>query len=465
MTPDEFRKYGHEVVDWIADYFNHPERVKVLPAVTPGFLIDQLPPSAPDEPEPMERILDDFRELVVPGMTHWNHPGFMAYFSVTGSPPGILAEALIAALNVNHMVWKSSPAATELEQVTMGWLRQWLNLPESFFGMILDTASTSTMHGIAAAREYADPGVRTKGGSRDMVLYTSEPAHSSVEKGAIAIGVGQENVRKIGVDERFAMRADLLAEAIERDIAAGLRPFCIVPTIGTTSTTAIDPVPEVIDIAARHDIWVHVDAAYGGSAAIVPEFAGLFRRVGEAHSLVMNPHKWLGTPIDLSAFYTRRPDILKRAFSLVPEYLKTGEDGRVVNLMDYGVPLGRRFRSLKLWFVMRAYGRDGLADKIREHLKMAQEIGRRVQAHPEIELCATVLFSLVCLRLQGSNERNQQWMEAINRSGKVFVSHTMLNGQFVVRFAIGNYFIDWAYLDQAWSVLEQCAGQVVRSRE
>lgn len=361
MDAEEFRKYGHEVVDWIADYLADVRDYPVLAQVTPGHLTSELPASGPETGEPMERVLEDFRKLIVPAVTHWNHPRFMAYFSVSASGPGILGEMISAALNVNGMVWKSCPAVVELEQVTLGWVREWMGLPENFTGFIYDTASISTMHAIAAAREMADPEARTEGAGKrgDLVLYTSEHSHSSVEKGAIALGVGQQNVRRIAADPEFRMDPEALRAAVEADVAAGKRPFCVTATCGTTSTTSVDPIARIADVAERYGMWLHVDAAYAGPAAMVPEFRWLLEGASRAQSLVMNPHKWLFTPIDISAFYTTRPDILRRAFSLVPEYLKTAEDPKAVNLMDYGVPLGRRFRALKLWFVLRYYGRRG----------------------------------------------------------------------------------------------------------
>lgn len=457
MAPEEFRACGYEVVDWIADYLNHPERFPVLPSVEPGFLSGSLPPAAPEEAEPMARILEDFRSHVVPGITHWNHPGFHAYFAITGSEPGILAESLTAALNVNGMLWKSAPAATELEQVTLRWLLHWLDLPSDWFGILFDTASTSTMHGLAAAREAADPTVREYGGSRDLTVYTSEHAHSSVEKGAIAIGMGQRNVRKIEVDNEFRMRPDRLAEAIERDLREGRRPCCVVPTVGTTSTSSLDPVAEIAEIARRYKLWMHVDGAYGGPAAIVPEYRHLFAGMELADSMVINPHKWMGVPVDCSVFYTRRPDILRRAFSLVPEYLRTAEDGEVVNFMDYGVPLGRRFRSLKLWFVMRAFGREEIANRLREHIEWARELACCIQEHPDFELCAPAPLSLVCFRYRGSDEQNRELLERINACGEMFLSHTVLQGRFVLRFAIGNMRSTRDQIRRAWAEIQRLA--------
>jgi aromatic-L-amino-acid decarboxylase len=337
MTPQQFRTFGYEVVDWIANYLETNRELPVLPNRQPGELIDSLPVSAPDRGESMDGILRDFRELILPAVTHWNHPRFFAYFAVSSSMPGILAEMLSAALNVNGMLWKSCPAATELEQVTLSWLRQWLGLPDEFFGIIYDTASISTMHAIAAAKHRADPEARRRGSDGTLTLYTSEQSHSSVEKGALTLGIGQENVRAIPVDREFRMRPEALQNAIERDIAAGKKPFCVVATVGTTSTSSIDPVAAIADVAERYGLWLHVDGAYGGSAAVVPELQSVLDGAARAHSIVVNPHKWLFTPIDVSVLYTREPDTLRQAFSLVPEYLKTAEDPRMVNFMDYGI--------------------------------------------------------------------------------------------------------------------------------
>jgi aromatic-L-amino-acid/L-tryptophan decarboxylase len=457
MSPDEFRKYGHEAVEWIAEYLENTRSYPVLAQVRPGDLIDALPESAPEQGEPMGAIFEDFKRLIVPGITHWNHPRFMAYFSISGSPPGILAEMLIAALNVNGMVWKSSPACTELEQVTMGWLRQWLGLPDDFFGIIYDTASISTMHAIAAARERIDPQARTRGAAPDLVLYASEQAHSSIEKGAIALGIGQNNVRKIATDSAWRMRPEALVEAIHWDQMAGRRPFCVVATVGTTSTTSIDPVPAVLEIARKNNLWLHVDAAYGGSAAVVPELGHILEGVGEADSVVMNPHKWLLTPTDLSAFFTRHPDVLKQAFSLVPEYLRTADDPRAVNLMDYGVQLGRRFRALKLWFVMRAYGRQGIAAILRNHIRWAQDLAALIRADERFEVSAPVPFSLVCFRYRGTNDQNRALLDRLNATGQVFLSHTVLNGQFVLRAAIGNFQTTWDDVKEMWEQVQALA--------
>lgn len=454
MLPGDFREHGNAVCNWIADYLDELRELPVLPRVEPGSLAAQLPAAAPEFGEPMDRILADFRELIVPATTHWNHPRFHAYFSTSASGPGILAEALTAAVNTNGMVWRSSPASTELEQVVMGWVREWLGLPDSFFGIIYDTASVSTMHALAAAREFVDPESRTRGCRGDLTVYASEQAHSSVEKGAIAIGLGQSNVRKIPVDCEFRMIPAALSGAIEQDIAEGKRPCCVVPTVGTTSTTSIDPVRPVVEIGKQYGAWVHVDAAYGGCAAVLPEFRHILDGSDGAQSMVVNPHKWMFTPIDLSILFTTRRDILRQAFSLVPEYLRTSEDDRALNLMDYGVPLGRRFRALKLWFVLRYFGRTGVADLIRSHIGYAQDFAARIAGDARFELAAPVPLSLVCFRYRGSDDQNRMLLDRINASGVAFLSHTVLNGRFVLRLAYGNMRTTREDVDTVWNLVQ-----------
>ena len=458
MQAEEFRKYGHEAVDWIADYLANVRDYPVLPDVKPGGLTSGLPASGPEAGEPMDRILDDFRSLIVPAMTHWNHPRFLAYFANSSSGPGILGELLAAALNGNGMVWKSCPAVVELEQVTLGWMREWMGLPDNFTGFIYDTASVSSIHAIAAARELICPDARVHGTPGDLVIYTSEQSHSSIEKGAIAIGIGQQSVRKIPVDAEFRMRPDALKSAIDADSAAGRRPFCVIATCGTTSTTSVDPISAIAEIAAHYGLWLHVDAAYAGAAAIVPEFRWVLDGAARAQSLVVNPHKWLLTPMDLSAFYTSRPDILRRAFSLVPEYLKTTEDASAFNLMDYGLPLGRRFRALKLWFVLRYYGREGIARILRDHVRYAQDLAKRIEDDADFEIMAPHPLSVVCFRYRGSDDDNRRLMDAVNATGRAFLSHTVLNGRYTIRLAIGNMGTTWADVEAVWGLVQREAG-------
>ncbi len=466
MSPEQFRTYGHQVVDWVAEYFNGLEQHPVLSQVRPGQIASSLPSHAPDAPEPMSAILGDFDRLIMPGITHWNHPAFFAYFAITGSAPGILGEFLAAALNVNAMLWRTSPAATELESVTLDWLRRLLGLPDSFEGVIYDTASISSLVAIAAARQATGLGIREQGmaGRNDLPalrLYCSSQAHSSIEKDAITLGIGQDNVRKIGTDQQFRMRPDQLRQAIEDDLRAGHRPFCVVATVGTTSTTSIDPVPEIADLCRQHDLWLHVDAAYGGVAAIDPEMRWVLNGVERADSVVVNPHKWLFTPVDLSTFFTRHLDAVADAFTLIPAYLHTPEHEGERNYMNYGPQLGRRFRALKLWFVLRAYGREGIVRRLREHLRLAQLFAQLVLEGHDWEVMAPIPFSTVCFRAhpRGSaqaelNELNQNIEDAVNASGEVFVAHTMLGDALTLRLAIGNVRTEERHVLRTWELLQ-----------
>jgi len=463
MSPEEFRASGHQVVDWIADYLRDIRDLPVLPDVQPGALIDGLPKTGPEKGESMDAIFADFRNLIVPGITHWNHPRFFAYFSISASGPGILGEMLAAALNVNHMLWKTSPAATELEQVTLGWLRQWLGLPNDFFGIIHDTASTGSLHAILAAREFASPEVRLTGEHPRLILYASEHAHSSIDRGALAAGIGLENIRHVLSDDEFRMRPDALRAMIEADLAAGRKPFCVVATVGTTSTTSIDPVAEIGEIARGYNLWFHVDAAYAGSAALLDEYRHILDGAAQADSLVFNPHKWLFTPVDLSILYTRRPEVIRRMLSLeeAPPYLQAAEQDRAVNLAEYSLALGRRFRSLKLWFVLRYFGREGITRILRGHMKMAQDLAQWISADPQFEVSAPVLFSLVCFRYRGSeqdsNVVNRDLLERINASGKAFLSSTTLHGKFVLRLTIGNVATTEDDVRQTWKWIRSLA--------
>jgi aromatic-L-amino-acid decarboxylase len=460
MSPEEFRQAAYRHADWIAGYMEHVRGYAVLPAVQPGDTAAKLPAAAPERGESIEHIFADFQSQIVPGLTHWNHPRFHAWFSNSASPPSVLAEFLTAALNVNAMLWKSSPAATELEQVTLHWLRQWLRLDESWFGIIYDTASVSVLQAIATAREWIAPECRIKGMRPGFTVYVSEHTHSSAEKAAITLGFGQENVRRIPVDRQFRMIPELLAETIKVDIAQGKQPCCIVASVGSTSTSAIEDVPAIADIAERHRIWLHVDAAYAGPAAIVPEMSYILRGVERAHSLVVNPHKWLYVSMDCSVLYTRMPEMLRRASSLSAEYLRTPEDECVVNFNDYGVQLGRRFRALKLWYVFRYYGREGIVAMLRESLRLAQLLKALVEADADFEIAAPVPLSLVCFRHRGSDGANRQLLADINASGKVFLSHTVLEGKYVLRFAIGNPQTNERDIRDSWQLIQLCAARL-----
>ena len=450
MQPDEFRRHGHAIIDWIADYQANIRDYPVIPKCAPGDLIDALPATGPQAPETMEQILRDFEALIVPGVTHWNHPRFHSFFAISSSPPGVLAETLAAALNMQHMLWKSGPAGTELEQVTLAWLIDWMGLGPGWFGEIFDTASVSTLHGIAAAREMVAPGSRAQGNPAGLTVYCSQWAHTSVDKACIMLGVGLDNLRRIEADGQYRLKPAALAQAIREDRAAGRLPICIVPTVGTTGVTSVDPVAEVVRIARAENMWVHVDAAYGGAAAIVPEFRHYLDGVDGADSMVVNPHKWLFTPIDLSCFYTRRPDVVRRAFSLVPDYLQYQEDPRLINLMDYGLPLGRRFRSLKLWFAMRYYGHEGFMRMIRNHVAWAHRLADLIRADERFEMAAPVTMGLVCFRLKASDDATRALVEAINDSGFAFLSQTTVDGKFTVRWAIGTFGCTWEDVDAVW---------------
>jgi aromatic-L-amino-acid decarboxylase len=458
MDPEAFRLHAHAVVDWIADYLATVDRHPVTARVEPGEIRRKLPSEPPTTAEPMDRIFDDFKQQILPGITHWNHPGFLGYFGITGSGPGILGEMIAAALNVNAMLWSTSPAATELEEVVLDWLRQLLGLPPEFHGVINDTASSSSLYALAAAREAQDDlKIRQGGlGGRSNVprlrMYASEEAHSSIEKAGIVLGIGQEGLRKISTDDAFRLDPAALDAAIKEDRARGWRPFAVVAVVGTTSTTSVDPVPAIAEICRREGLWLHVDAAYGGSAAIVPELRWVLDGCEEADSLVVNPHKWLFTPIDCSVLYTRRPDVLRAAFSLVPDYLQTAEGAGVRNLMDHGLALGRRFRALKLWFILRYFGRDGIVARLREHVRLAQQFARWIDDAPDFERLAPVPFSTVNFRYCPPNmgepceaeaedridRLNERLEAAINATGRAFISHTRVRGRYALHVAVGN---------------------------
>lgn len=467
MDPSAFRRHGHQLVDWIADYLAHSDRYPVLSRATPGAIAAALPASAPEDPEPFDAIWADFERVLIPGLTHWNHPSFFAYFAITGSAPGVLADFLSAALNQQAMLWRTSPAATELEAVSLGWLRRLIGLPEPFEGVIYDTASIATLHALAAARESIE-GARALGltGRRDIPLaciYTSQEAHSSVDKAAIAIGLGHRAVRRIAIDSGFRMRTDALDAAIDADRRAGHRPLAVVATVGTTSTTSIDPVPAIADICEREKLWLHVDAAYGGAAAMLPSHAHVLAGAERADSLVVNPHKWLLTPFDLSAFYCRRMDVVRGAFALTPEYLRTDDSAAVRNLMDTGVQLGRRFRALKLWFVLRSYGARGIREHISRHIELARTFASWVDDHPDFERLAPVPFSVVCFRWNPRGTRsdadldraNERLMDRVNRTGEAFLSHTRIDGRLALRMAIGHERTTEDHVRRAWTLLSK----------
>jgi aromatic-L-amino-acid decarboxylase len=473
MSAEEFRRFGHQIVDWISDYFERVEELPVLAQIEPGELKAQLPQSPPQQGEPMGEILADIDRLIVPALTHWSHPSFFAYFATSTSAPGIFGELLCAAFDVKAMLWRTSPASTELEEVALDWLRQMMGLDAGMNGIIYDTASVSSMHAIAAAREGAELRIREEGmsGRPDLPLlrvYASEQAHSSIDKGIITLGLGQRALRKIPTDAEFRMDPKALAAAIDQDKREGFVPFCVVATVGTTSTSSIDPVPAIVEVCEQHKLWLHVDAAYAGSAAVVPELRDILKGSDRADSLVVNPHKWLFTPFDLSVLFCRHMDLLRRAFSLVPEYLRTPEQEKVRSGSDYGIQLGRRFRALKLWMIIRYFGHEGLAARIREHCRLAKLFASWVEESADWELLAPTPFALVCFRAcpRGAGETeeaagkrldalNEAIMHGVNATGRALLSHTKLNDKLTLRLSIGNIRTSEKHVRQVWELLNE----------
>ena len=465
MPADEFRAVGYELVDWIADYFDRLEEFPVLSQIEPGWLKENLPDSPPENGEDFDNVLADIDRLILPAVTHWNHPNFHGLFSTSTSSVGVFAEMLAAAFDMKGMLWRTAPASTELEDVVLDWLRQMMDLPPEFEGIIYDTASVSTMHAIAAARERVGMNIRENGmsGRTDLPLlrvYCSEHVHSSIDKAVITLGLGTRSLRKVPCNERFEMVPEFLAEAIEKDIESGHLPICVVATVGTTSTSSVDPVDAIADICEKFGLWLHVDTAYAGATAIVPEFRQYFAGCERADSIVVNPHKWLFTPFDLSALYCRNLNVLKDAFSLVPEYLRTDDASGVKNGMDYGIQLGRRFRSLKLWFVIRYFGRDGMIARLREHCRLARLFASWAEASPDFELMAPVPFALVCFRaaprgVDDLDTLNEQIMNEINASGEAYLSHTKLNGKFTIRLSVGSIRVEERHLTKVWNIINE----------
>lgn len=469
MPSGEFKEVGKKLIDWSADYLENIEKYPVLSNVKPGDVKSKLPQTPPQKGESFDQIISDLDNIIMPGVTHWQHPNFMAYFASSASGPGILADIISSSLNVNGMVWKSCPSVTELEQTVLIWYREMLGLPENFKGIIYDTASVSTLHGVACAREYAGVNIREKGmsGAPKLRMYCTEHAHSSVDKAALMLGFGLDGIKKIPVDENFAMVPSELEKAIAEDRANGIVPCCVVATVGTTSTTAVDPIIKIGEICNREEIWFHVDCAYAGVTAMLPEMKKYFTGIEKADSIVSNPHKWLFVPIDLSTFYTRKPEVLKRAFSLVPEYLKSNEDSLVENYMDYGIQLGRRFRALKLWFVIRYFGVEGLQDRIREHIRIAQQFAKWVDEDESFERMAPTPFSTICFRAKPKdfseeklNELNEKLLYALNESGKIFLVHTKLKGVFTIRLVISGIRQEERHAEEAWALLKATLNQL-----
>ncbi len=467
MDTEAFRKHAHELVDWMADYFENIEDYPVLPDVKPGDIFDQLPNSAPQKAESFDQIFKDFKEIIIPGMTHWESPNFMAYFPANKSKASVLGEMLMSTLGSQCMIWLTSPAAAELEEQMMNWLREMLGLDDSFTGVIQDTASTATLCALLTAREkYSNYQVNEKG-FRDekFTIYASKEIHSSIDKDVKIAGFGLENLRKIKVDEHFAMKPDALEKQIQKDKANGYTPLCVISAIGTTSTTAIDPIASISSICQKHNIWHHVDAAYAGTALICPEMRWMAEGADLADSFVFNPHKWMFTNFDCTAYFVKDPASLVNTFSITPDYLKTNVDGEVKNYRDWGVPLGRRFRALKLWFVIREMGIEGIQEKIRKHIALGKWLAKQVDEHPHFELLAPVPLNTVCFRYTKAetislDEANEEIMNAVNKTGKLFFTQTRINDVFTLRLAFGNTNLEAYHVENAWQLIQETAEQI-----
>jgi aromatic-L-amino-acid decarboxylase len=469
MDKDEFRKFGYRFVDWVADYMTDITEYPVLSRVKPCEIRSQLPTQPPVQGESLERIFEDFQNIILPGITHWQHPSWFAYFPANNSPPSILAELLTAGIGAQCMVWQTSPAAEELEEVVLDWLRQMLGLPEEMVGVIQDTASTATLVALLTAREWATNfETNQKGVRMPLVVYASEETHSSIEKGVKIAGFGKENLRYIPTDEAFAMLPSKLEEAVVQDEKKGFKPTCVIATLGTTSSTAMDPLIPIGKICRQHKIWLHVDAAFAGTAAILPEKKEILKGTEYADSFVFNPHKWMFTNFDCSAYFVKDPGALVRTFEIHPEYLKTGLDAEVKNFRDWGIQLGRRFRALKLWFVVRYYGVEGLQRIIREHIRLGQLFRDWVENEENFELMAPADFSLVCFRLNDGREEeglkslNQDLLESLNQTGKVFLSHTNLRGRYVLRMAIGARMTEERHVREAWELIKEMSAELLK---
>ena len=457
---------------WIDKYLSEARDYPVLSKVLPGEIASRLPAEAPERAEPFEALLADFQSIVLPGITHWNSPRFFAYFATSAAPIGITAEALAAALDVKAMLWRTSPAATELEEVVMRWLARLIGLPDTFTGIIYDTASIGGFTALAAARESLGLEIRELGmTARDLPklrVYITSETHSHIEKACIALGLGRENVVRVETDGELRMRPSDLAARLDADVAAGMRPMAIAATVGTTSTTSCDPVDEIAAIARERNVWLHVDAAYAGAAAIMPEFRSILAGVEQADSVVVNPHKWLFVPMDCSALFVRDPEMLRRAFSIVPEYVLQHHDASSgTNFMEYGLQLGRRFRALKLWFVLRYYGAEGLREHLRRHIALAQEFAVWVEAEPDWEIAAPHPFSVVCFRYapagldEGAIEKlNARILDDVNATGEVFLSQTKIRGRYALRLAIGNIATTREDVALAWRLLREASERV-----
>src|SRR5947209_1029352 len=469
----EFRRQLHKLADWIADYRETIGDIRVAPNDKPGAIRAALPAQPPEHGESFENILADVDRLIVPGMVHWSHPMFLGYFGWTATAPGLLGEIVTAPLNVNAMTWRTSPAATELETVVIDWLRQWMGLPDQFDGVVYDTASVGIMHALAVAREEAAPSTRKRGligaGAPVFRVYASDQAHSSVEKAAIALGLGEENVQRVPTGPEFRMDMAALRVMIERDLREKFKPLAVVATVGTTSTASVDPVPEIAKICREHKMWLHIDGAYGGGFAMLPEFEWLADGWNEADSIIINPHKTLFVPLDFSVLYVRDLERLRRVFTLVPEYLRGDTVEAEKNYMDYGIQLGRRFRALKAWVIWRAFGREGMVAFMREHIRLAGLFADWIKTDNRFELAAPVVLPVVCFRFVGGDKgkidiSNSEIVERINASGRAYLTQTKLRGQTVMRIGLGNVLTTEEHLRKAWEIIRETARELNREK-
>jgi aromatic-L-amino-acid decarboxylase len=464
MDAKEFRRQAYLMVDWMADYIENVEKLPVKSQVEPLEIFNQLPSSPPQQSESMETIFEDFKNVILPGITHWQSPNFFAYFPANNSYPSILGEMLTATLGSQCMIWETSPAAAELEEITMNWLKQMTGLPSHWEGVIQDSASSSTLAAILSARERAsgfsinDQGFTTKEKFR---IYCSTETHSSIDKAVKIAGLGRVNLKKISVDNQFALNPEALEQAIVQDMSNGYNPMCVVATIGTTSSTAIDPIEKIAAVCNKYNIWLHIDAAFAGTALLLPEYRWMIKGIELANSFVFNPHKWMFTNFDCSAFFVRDKEPLLRTFEILPEYLRTTTRGKVNDYRDWGVQLGRRFRALKLWFVIRNFGVEGLQEKIRYHIELGHHFKGLIENHPEFEILAPVHFNVVCFRfipkgihdMDRINELNELLLKDLNKSGKVYLTHTRLGSKYTLRMVIGQTNVTREHVDTAWELI------------
>ncbi len=464
MSPEQFRIHAHQLVDWMADYLGNVGKYPVKPAIQPGDIKKQLPVAAPAQAEPFDRIFDDFENIILPGMTHWQHPQFCAYFPSGSSEPSILGEMLATTLGAQCMIWLTSPSAEELEERMMEWLRDAIGLPREFTGVIQDSSSSSTLVALLTAREWkTNYAINQSGysGREKFRIYASTQAHSSVDKDVRIAGFGFENLVKIPVDREYAMRTDELEAAINHDKALGFTPLCVVSTLGSTSSTAIDPIEAISRICRKHNVWHHIDASYAGSALILPELRWMAKGAESCDSFVFNPHKWLFTNFDCSAYFVRDKQALVNTFSIMPEYLKTPEDRLVNNYRDWGIPLGRRFRALKLWFVLRTYGLEGLQQRLRDHIAYGQWVKEQVETTRGFELMAPAPLNLVCFRIHPDgiddeaklDELNSRLIQELNASGKILLTQTRLDNKFVIRFVAGQTHATMDSVKRGWEIV------------